>query len=60
MSGLILLLLPPALAVLLMIINPKYGTLLIYHPTGQIMCGVALAFQLLGTWCIHKIVSIKV
>jgi tight adherence protein B len=60
MSGLILLLLPPALAVLLMIINPEYGTLLIYHPTGQIMCGVALAFQLLGMWCIHKIVSIKV
>jgi tight adherence protein B len=60
MSGLILLLLPPALAVLLMIINPKYGMLLIYNPTGRIMCGVALGFQLLGMWCIHKIVSIKV
>ena len=60
LSGLILLLLPPALAGILMLINPEYGTLLIKHPTGQIMCGVALGFQLLGMWCIHKIVSIKV
>ena len=60
LSGLVLLILPPALAGILMLINPEYGTLLIKHPTGQIMCGVALGFQLLGMWCIHKIVSIKV
>jgi len=60
LSGLILLLLPPVLAGLLMLINPTYGKVLINHPTGQIMCGVALGFQLLGMWCIHKIVSIKV
>jgi tight adherence protein B len=60
LSGLILLLLPPLLAGLLMVINPEYGKVLINHPTGRIMCGVALGFQLLGMWCIHKIVSIKV
>jgi tight adherence protein B len=60
LSGLILLLLPPVLAGLLMAINPEYGKLLINHPTGRVMCGVALGFQLLGMWCIHKIVSIKV
>jgi tight adherence protein B len=60
LSGLILLLLPPVLAGLLMVINPAYGKVLINHPTGRIMCGVALGFQLLGMWCIHKIVNIKV
>jgi len=60
LSGLILLLLPPLLAVLMTVINPTYGKVLINHPTGRIMCGVALGFQLLGMWCIHKIVSIKV
>jgi len=60
LSGLILLLLPPVLAGLLMVINPTYGKILITHPTGRIMCGVALGFQLLGMWCIHKIVNIKV
>jgi tight adherence protein B len=60
LSGLILLLLPPVLVVILMMINPEYESQLFLHPTGQIMCGVALGFQLLGMWCIHKIVNIKV
>jgi Flp pilus assembly protein TadB len=33
---------------------------LIKHPTGRIICGVALGFQLLGIVCIRKIVNIKV
>jgi tight adherence protein B len=60
LSGLILLLLPPVLALLLMAVNPEYESQLYRHPTGQVMCGVALGFQLLGMWCIHKIVNIKV
>jgi tight adherence protein B len=60
LSGIILLILPPLLAVLLTVINPKYGTQLFTHPMGQKMCGVALGFQLLGMWAIHKIVNIKV
>ncbi len=60
LSGLILLLLPPVLAVILMAVNPEYESQLFHHPMGRIMCGVALGFQLLGMWCIHKIVNIKV
>ena len=60
LSGLILLLLPPVLAVILMVVNPGYESQLFQHPTGRIMCGVAVGFQLLGMWAIHKIVNIKV
>ncbi len=60
LSGLILLLLPPVLVLILMAINPEYELQLFRHPMGRIMCGVALGFQLLGMWCIHKIVNIKV
>jgi tight adherence protein B len=60
LSGLILLLLPPVLVVILMAINPEYELQLFHHPMGRTMCGVALGFQLLGMWCIHKIVNIKV
>jgi tight adherence protein B len=60
LSGLILLLLPPLLAGMLMVINPEYGKVLINHPTGRVMCGVAVVLQLLGMWCIHKIINIKV
>ena len=31
-----------------------------YHPTGQVLCAVALGFQLVGMLWIHKIVNIKV
>ncbi|MFZ5450018.1 MAG: type II secretion system F family protein [Thermodesulfobacteriota bacterium] len=60
LSGLILVLLPPVLVVLLMLINPGYESTLFNHPVGQIMCGVALAFQVLGMLLIRKIVNIKV
>jgi tight adherence protein B len=60
LSGLILLLLPPVLAIFLMGINPEYESQLFQHPTGQVMCGVALGFQILGMWAIYKIVNIKV
>ena len=51
LSGLILLLLPPVLAGILMVVNPAYESQLFRHPTGRVMCGVALGFQLLGMWC---------
>jgi tight adherence protein B len=60
LSGLILLLLPPVLGALLMVINPEYVSQLFRHPTGRVMLGVAVGFQLLGMWCIHKIVNIKI
>ena len=60
LSGLILLLLPPVLAGLLMVFNPKYESQLFLHPMGQVLCVVALGFQLVGMYWIHKIVNIKV
>jgi tight adherence protein B len=60
LSGIILILLPPLLAGILMFINPEYELQLIHHPTGRFMCVIALAFQLLGIYVIHKIVNIKV
>jgi tight adherence protein B len=60
MSGIILILLPPVLAGILMAINPEYESQLFLNPVGQVMCGVALVFQLLGMLLIYKIVNIKV
>jgi tight adherence protein B len=60
LSGLILILLPPVICILLMIINPKYESMLFNDPTGQLMCGAAVIFQLLGMLFIRKIVNIKV
>lgn len=60
LSGVILLILPPLLAGVLMLINPAYESQLFTHPTGRVLCAVALGFQLLGMWCIRKIVNIKV
>jgi tight adherence protein B len=60
MSGIILILLPPVLAVILMLINPAYESQLFRHPLGQAMCVAASGFQLLGMLLIYKIVNIKV
>jgi tight adherence protein B len=60
LSGVILLILPPLLAGMLMVFNPKYESQLFLHPAGQILCAVALGFQLVGMLWIRKIVNIKV
>ncbi len=60
LSGIILLILPPLLSGMLMLFNPKYESQLFLHPTGRILCAVALGFQLVGMIWIHKIVNIKV
>jgi tight adherence protein B len=60
LSGIVLLLLPPVLVAFLMVVNPSYQAELFQDPTGQVMCGVAVGFQLLGMFTIHKIVNIKV
>jgi tight adherence protein B len=60
LSGIILLILPPLLSGMLMVFNPKYESQLFLHPTGQVLCAVALGFQLVGMIWIHKIVNIKV
>lgn len=60
LSGLILCAMPVGIALILYSMNPGYISLLWTHPTGQMMIGVAIFFQVLGMITIKKIVSIKV
>jgi tight adherence protein B len=60
LSGIILVLLPPATALALYYLNPDYVLLLLNHPLGRIMSLTALAFQILGILTIRKIVKVKV
>jgi tight adherence protein B len=60
LSGLILLALPIGIGIMLWQLNPKYIGLLWTHPTGRLMAGAAIFFQVLGMIAIKKIVSIKV
>jgi tight adherence protein B len=60
LSGLILVLLPPATALALFYLNPDYVRLLVTHPLGRMMAITALFFQILGIVSIRKIVTIKV
>lgn len=60
LSGWVLIAMPPALALVILKINPDYIMLLWTHPLGRMMAMTALAFQVLGVLCIRKIVNIKV
>ncbi len=60
LSGVILVLLPPATALALFYLNPDYVMLLVRHPLGRIMSVTALSFQILGIVTIRKIVKVKV
>jgi tight adherence protein B len=60
LSGLILIGLPICITIMLQRINPQYIGMLWTHPTGRLMAGMAIFFQVLGMIAIKKIVSIKV
>ena len=60
LSGWVLVLLPPVLALVIFRLNPEYIRLLIDHPLGRMMAMTAGIFQVLGMLCIRKIVNIKV
>jgi tight adherence protein B len=60
LSGLVLVLLPPATTLALLYLNPDYVMLLVRHPLGKIMSITALSFQALGILTIRKIVNVKV
>jgi tight adherence protein B len=60
LSGVILILMPPALFLVMLKINPDYTMLLVNHPLGRMMAMTALTFQALGFLAIRKIVNIKV
>ncbi|MFO0915977.1 MAG: type II secretion system F family protein [Pirellulales bacterium] len=60
LSGIVLLALPPVLALVMYRLNPDYLQQLFEDPMGQQMLAGAIFLQLLGALVIKKIVSIKV
>jgi len=60
LSGWILVLMPPGLALIIYKANPEYMSMLVTHPVGKMMAMTACFFQALGMICIRKIVNIKV
>jgi len=60
MTGMVLSLIPAAVAVMMFYVNPQYVLFFIHDATGQWMMGGAIALQLMGYAVIKKIVSIEV
>lgn len=60
LSGVVLLALPPVLAVTMMFLNPTYMMQLFTDPMGHQMLAGGIFMQILGAWVIRKIVNIKV
>jgi tight adherence protein B len=60
LSGWVLMLMTPAMALIILKINPDYIMLLYTHPLGHMMALTAVFFQIMGMLCIRKIVNIKV
>lgn len=60
LSGIIISLLPFALAVFLFFSNPDYIMVLFRHPVGLFMLGLGLAAQIIGIILIRRIIRIEV
>ncbi|MEW6387676.1 MAG: tetratricopeptide repeat protein [Thermodesulfobacteriota bacterium] len=60
LSGWILILMPPAIFLVMLKINPDYALLLVQHSLGKMMALIAISFQVLGMLAIRRIVNIKV
>jgi tight adherence protein B len=60
LSGIVLLALPPVLALVMYRLNPDYLQMLFEDPMGQKMLSGAIFLQVVGALVIKKIVSIKV
>lgn len=60
LSGIVLLAMPPALFVVMYVMNPDYCMMLFRDPLGQKMLVVAIIMQIVGALVIRKIVNIKV
>jgi len=60
LSGLILVLMPPALVVIIMFLNPTYLDSLVTDPLGPYLVGTAVVLQLVGIIAIRRIVNLRV
>jgi len=59
LSGMILVLMPPVMAVILSVLSPGYIKILTAEPAGRYMIAVALILQVVGILVIRKIVNLK-
>lgn len=59
-SGIIIAILPPALGVVLFLINPDHIKLLFTEKIGLIMVGLSIGMELMGIYFIKRIVDIEV
>lgn len=59
-TGLVLLCMPIAVAIIMLFVSPAYLGMLFTDPTGRKMIGFAIGAQIVGYFCIKKIVNIKV
>lgn len=59
-SGIVLMALPIVLFFAVYYLNPPYVMTLFVHPTGRKMIAFAVVLQILGAYCIKKIINIKV
>jgi tight adherence protein B len=60
MSGYVLAVMPIAVGLAIMIINPPYVKILFYHPIGKLLTLTAVILQILGYLWIRKIVDIEI
>ncbi|HEY9073974.1 MAG TPA: type II secretion system F family protein, partial [Desulfobaccales bacterium] len=60
LSGIILTMLPPGIALILYFTNQSYIMMLWSNPKGRMIALVAVVFQVLGILTIRKIVNIKI
>ena len=60
MSAWVLGLLPFALALVINLVNPGFLKVLWTDPLGLKLVGGALVMMVLGTWCMRKIIRIRI
>lgn len=59
LTGMVLTILPAAIALVMMMVNPSYLAILIYHPYGKYLIAAAIGCLLVAHFVIRRIVDIK-
>jgi tight adherence protein B len=60
LTGMVLTILPIAIACVMMVVNPSYLAILIYHPYGKYLIGAAAGCLVLAHIAIRRIVDIRI
>jgi tight adherence protein B len=59
MTGAVLTVLPLVISAIMMVVNPSYMAILIYHPYGKYLIGAAILCLVLAHFVIQRIVDVK-